>query len=248
MSVALAAWSRRRDHSGSPSRRDRPKLDGMAAPRSPNQPSPFEALAAVARTLGESIDLRQVFARVAEAARTAVPFERMRVLLHERDGFRIYASEQDGASGWEDGHFVPLTDISPQFWHDFVVERLDVRGQLDPKFAWDRETIESGHRSIVRAMLCSGQRTLGLLGFASRQPDAFTAEHEVVVLALADLLAAALEHERMWNEERRRRERGDALESLLPTLAKSMDIREIFQQISEVSQDVIPHDFVGVTF
>ena len=249
MSVALAAWSRRRDHSGSPSRRDRPKLDGMAAPPlPPNQPSPFEALAAVARTLGESIDLRQVFARVAEAARTAVPFERMRVLLHERDGFRIYASEQDGASGWEDGHFVPLTDISPQFWHDFVVERLDVRGQLDPKFAWDRETIESGHRSIVRAMLCSGQRTLGLLGFASRQPDAFTAEHEVVVLALADLLAAALEHERMWNEERRRRERGDALESLLPTLAKSMDIREIFQQISEVSQDVIPHDFVGVTF
>jgi hypothetical protein len=220
----------------------------VASPPAPDRPSPFEALAAVARTLGESIDLRQVFTRVAEAARTAVPFERMRVLLEEGEGLRVYASEQNGAPGWEDGHLVPRADISHQFWHDFVVERVDVRRELDPAFAWDRETIESGHRSIVRAMLRSGERRLGVLGFASRQPDAFTAEHEVVVLALADLVSAALEHERMWNEEHRRRRRGDALDSLLPTLAKSMDIREIFQQISEVSQDVIPHDFVGIAF
>jgi transcriptional regulator with GAF, ATPase, and Fis domain len=217
------------------------------SPPSPQPSSPFEALAAVARTLGESIDLRQVFARVAEAARTAVPFERMRVLLEEDDGLRVYASERDGAPGWEDGHLVPRSDISTQFWHDFVVERLDVR-QLDPAYTWDRETIESGFRSVVRAMLRSGPRRLGVLGFASRQRDAFTAEHEVVVLALADLLAAALEHERMWNEERRRRQRGDALECLLPTLAKSMDIREIFNQISEVVQTIIPHDFVGLVF
>ena len=220
----------------------------VASPSAPNRPSPFEALAAVARTLGESIDLRQVFTRVAEAARTAIPFERMRVLLEEDEGLRVYASEQDGAPGWEDGHLVPRQEISQQFWHDFVVERVDVRRELDPAFAWDRETIESGHRSIVRAMLRSGDRRLGVLGFASRQPEAFTAEHEVVVLALADLVSAALEHERMWNEEHRRRRRGDALDCLLPTLAKSMDIREIFQQISEVSQDVIPHDFVGIVF
>src|SRR5262252_5088880 len=223
-----------RPRSGSPRPFVRPRLLGVAAPQpSSHRPSPFEALAAVARTLGESIDLRQVFDRVAEAARTAVPFERMRVLLEENEGLRIYASERDGAPGWEDGQFVARSGISTQFWHDFVVERLDVR-ELDPAFKWDRETIESGFRSVVRAMLRSGGRRLGVLGFASRQPDAFTAEHEVVVQALADLVAAALEHERMWNEEHRRRERGEALESLLPTLAKSMDIREIFKQISEV--------------
>src|SRR6185436_14392348 len=87
-----------------------------------------------------------------------------------------------------------------------------------------------------------------VLHFASRQPDAFTVEHERIVLALADLVAAALEHERLWTEERRRHERVGALERLLPTLARSMDIREIFQQISEVSQDVIPHDIVGISF
>ena len=217
-------------------------------PTLPGRTSTFEALAAVARTLGESIDLRQVFTRVAEAARTAVPFERMRVVLEEPEGFRIYASDQGGAPGREDGHLVRPKDLSVQFWHDFVVERIDVRRQLDPKFDWDRETIESGQRSIIRAMMRSGSRRLGVLGFASREPDAFTAEHEVVVLALADMVAAALEHERIWKEERRRRERLDALESLLPTLAKSMDVREIFNQISEVAQSAIPHDFVALVF
>src|SRR5262245_52752474 len=97
-------------------------------------------------------------------------------------------------------------------------------------------------------MLRIGGRSFGVLHFASRQPDAFTQEHESIVLALADLVATALEHERMWTEEHRRRERGDALEPLLPTLAKSMDVREIFAQISQVSQEAIPHDLVSLTF
>jgi transcriptional regulator with GAF, ATPase, and Fis domain len=218
------------------------------APLGSPRPSPFEALAAVARTLGETLEMRQVFARVAAAARTALPFERMRVILIEGDALRMYATEHDGAPGKEDGSVVPMADCSPAFWHDLVVERIDVRRQLDPSFRWDRETIESGYRSVIRAKLRSGGRNLGLLGFGSRQPEAFTEEHESIVLALADLVAAALEHERMWTEEHRRRERGDALERLLPTLAKSMDIREIFRQISEVSQDVICHDIVGLSF
>src|SRR5262249_3676290 len=86
------------------------------------------------------------------------------------------------------------------------------------------------------------------LHFASRRPDAFTGEHESIVLTLADLVASALEHERMWIEEHRRRERGDALERLLPTLAKSMDIREIFDQLSQVAQGTIPHDLAGPSF
>lgn len=199
--------------------------------------------------LGETLELRQVFARVADAAQAALPFDRLRIALYEGDhSMRFYAAEQDGAPGPENGTLITTADLSPQFWGEFLVERLDVCRQLDPSFQWDRETIESGHRSIIRATLRSGSRRLGVLAFASRQPDAFTQEHERIVLALADLVAAALEHERLWTEDRRQRQRADLLESLLPTLAKSMDIREVFQQISAVSQDAIPHDIVGLSF
>src|SRR6185369_15713437 len=127
--------------------------------------------------------------------------------------------------GWENDKLVPFEDLSPRFWREFVVERLDTQRELDPAYAWDRQTLESGYRSIIRASLRSAGRRVGVLGFGSRKPDAFTAEHENVVLALAELLAAALEHERLWSVEHRRRQRSDALESLLPTLAHSLDIR-----------------------
>jgi len=225
------------------------RLPGMPdSPQDTSRASAFEALAAVARTIGETIELRQVFARVAEAARAVIPFERMRVVVLEGDQLRMYATELDGAPGWEDSNLVPVADCSPQFWHEFVVERLDVRRQLDPAFRWDRETIESGQRSIVRARLRIGDRDLGVLHFASRQPEAFNEEHERIVLSLGGLVSAALEHERMWTEEHRRRKRGDAIECLLPTLAKSLDVREIFDQISQVAQDVIPHDLIGMGF
>ena len=211
--------------------------------------SPYEALGAVARTLGETLELRQVFARVADAAQAALPFDRLRIALYEGDdGMRFYAAEQDGAPGAENGTLITTADLSPQFWREFLVERIDVLRQMDPSFQWDRETIDSGHRSIIRATLRSGGRRLGVLAFASRQPDAFSLEHERIVLALADLVAAALEHEHLWTEDRRQRQRADLLESLLPTLAKSMDIREVFQQISAVSQDAITHDIVGLSF
>ena len=229
-------------------RGDWPRLGAMSDTGSPPA-SPFEALAAVARTLGETIDLRQVFARIADAAHTVLPFDRMRVVLFEgQDGMRMHATEQDGVPGHEYGALITTADLSPPFWKDFVVERLDVPRDFDPAYRWDRETIDSGHRSIIRGMMRVGDRRLGVLAFASRRQNAFSEEHESIVLALSDMVAAALEHERLWNEEHRRRQRGDALEALLPTLAKSMDIREIFQQISEVSKDVIPHDIVGISF
>src|SRR4029453_5387338 len=84
---------------GSPGGANSPSPECMSdAPQRSSRPSPFEALGAVARTLGESLDIRQVFARVADAAHAALPFDRMRVVLlesHEgHDGFRMHATEQ----------------------------------------------------------------------------------------------------------------------------------------------------------
>jgi transcriptional regulator with GAF, ATPase, and Fis domain len=44
--------------------------------------------------------------------------------------------------------------------------------------------------------------------------------------------------------ERERRRRSAALEKLLPTLAEALDVREVFQTLSAVAQEVIPHDLM----
>jgi transcriptional regulator with GAF, ATPase, and Fis domain len=208
--------------------------------------SPFDVVTAVARLIGETMELRQVFARVAEAARAALSFDRMNVMLLGRgDVVRHYAvaATSGDSPAEEEGRLVRREDCSPRLWGEFVVDRLDTR-ELDPAYARDREILDGGTRSIIRAMLRTGGRTLGALAFFSRRPQAFTTEDERVVEALAELVAAALAHERLWKIERERTRRTTALEGLLPTLAQALDVRQVFKQVSEITQGVIPHDML----
>jgi transcriptional regulator with GAF, ATPase, and Fis domain len=216
------------------------------APRS-TQVTSFETVAAVARLVGETLELRQVFARVAEAALRALPFDRMNVFLWEGpDALRHYAvavTTADGP-GDEEGRLLPRDDCSPRFWREFVVDRVDTERELDRAYPRDREVLAAGIRSIIRGVLRSGGRTLGILAFNSRRPEAFRSEHEPVVAALADLVAAALEHERLFAIEKERSRRALALEGLLPALAQALDVRQVFSQVSEITQGAIPHDLL----
>jgi transcriptional regulator with GAF, ATPase, and Fis domain len=60
------------------------------------------------------------------------------------------------------------------------------------------------------------------------------------------MVTLALAHETIASAWRARRERRDALERLLPALARSLDVREVFEQVSHVAQAVIPHDYVSL--
>jgi transcriptional regulator with GAF, ATPase, and Fis domain len=208
----------------------------------------FEIVAAVARLIGETLELRQVFARVAEAARGALAFDRMNVMLLV-DGDTVVRHYAVAATGGdspseEEGRLVRREDCSPRLWGEFVVDRVDTERELDPAHTRDREILDGGTRSIIRASLRSGERRLGALAFFSRRPQAFASEDEPLVAALADLVAAALEHERLWNVERERSRRTLALEGLLETLAQALDVRQVFKQVSETTQGVIPHDLL----
>jgi GAF domain-containing protein len=201
----------------------------------PPRATAFEVVAAAARLIGETLELRQVFARVAEAALRALTFDRMGVLLWEGgQALRHYAvavTTVDGP-GDQEGRLLGRDECSPRFWREFVVDRIDTKRELDPAYPRDREILAAGIRSIIRGVLRSGGRTLGVLAFSSRRPRAFTSEHEPVVEALSDLVAAALEHERLWTIERERSRRALALEGLLATLAQALDVRQVFKQVS----------------
>jgi len=164
--------------------------------------------------MGETLELRQVFARVAQAALGALTFDRMGVLLLEEDDtlrhHAVAVTTVDGPADVE-GRIMRRDDCSPRFWREFVVDRIDTERELDRAYPRDREILDSGIRSIIRGTLRCGSRTLGILAFSSRQPQAFTSEDEPVVATLADQVAAALEHERLWTIEKERSRRSLAL-------------------------------------
>ncbi|HXU13422.1 MAG TPA: GAF domain-containing protein, partial [Candidatus Binatia bacterium] len=167
----------------------------------PGQPAPLaEALSRIARIVSETLELKEVFERVAEAAAAVLPFDNMGVSrLETPETMRLYAKA--GTMSHE-GHaqVVALKDFSPPMRSGpGSVPRIDDTAlQLDPAFPMDRSIMERGVRSILRAPLTRGGEYIGSVWFTAQRPGAFTVDHEAAARPIADLLGLALEHERIW--------------------------------------------------
>ncbi len=203
------------------------------------------ALGKMARAVSETLELRDVFARVAEAAATLLPFEGMAVMRVTRPGtMELYSLALYNKAVPDPPKTIRLEDFSPRIrpLTSGAMRIEDLPSLLDPSFPVDRLFQEDGARSALWAPLLRGDQLSGLVGLTSREPSAFKAEHEAALLSIADLLSLALEHERLWNLDVTRRGRLDAVDALLPLLAHVLDVREIFNQISTVVRPVLPHD------
>ena len=210
------------------------------------------ALSAIARTAAESLDLKEVFSRVAEAASDVLPFEVMGVSVAQNPEIPFEDLENVTFSGYavagdasieEIGQY-RRSDVSPGLrLHEIgkVSRHSDVTTALDPSYELDRRILKLNCRSLMVCLLPAA-RPLGSVWFSSSQADVFGPEDEATVIAIADLLALALQHDRLFREERERRRRGEALEALLPMLSKALDIREVFDQLSAAVGGILPHD------
>ncbi|PYT34887.1 MAG: hypothetical protein DMF52_11715 [Acidobacteria bacterium] len=211
-------------------------------------PEPLAAaLARIAQAVSGTLDLRQVFAGVADAASAVLPFDIMAVgRLETPDVFTVYAiagDTEDLPASFRVEDQSPAIRVRPG-----NVTRIQNIGQeLDARYAFDRMLRERGLGSGLRAPLVRGDRLAGAVSFWSRRPDTFTAEHETVVRPIALLLGLALEHDRLFNLDAARRRRFDAIDSLLVTMAGSLDVRDIFNRVSEVVKPVLPHDRLVLT-
>ncbi len=222
----------------------RSPLDRVSLP-----PGDSEALVAalgrVARAVSETLELKDVFARVAEAAATLLPFDSMAVMRVAEPGTMLFYSlaspDKKEPSATKT---VRLSDFSPRIRPraSGVLRLDDLAPLLDTRFVVDGHLRANGARSALFAPLKRGDQLGGLVAATSRLPSAFEAGHETVLLSIADLLSLALEHERLWSLDLTRRSRLDAVDALLPLLANVLDVREIFNQISVLVKPVLPHD------
>jgi transcriptional regulator with GAF, ATPase, and Fis domain len=200
------------------------------------------ALSRIAQVVATTLELKEVFACVAEAAATVLPFDVMIVeRLEGPASLRLYSF----AGGVPEGpHVACLDDFSPALRppRDCAQRIDDLAKVLQPNFALDRAVLEQGWRSSLVAPIHRGQEVSGFVWLGSRCPQAFAAEHESALRPIADLVGLALEHERLSHLDAERRRRLDVLDGLLLTMAPVLDVREIFNQLSAVVQPVLPHD------
>jgi transcriptional regulator with GAF, ATPase, and Fis domain len=203
-------------------------------------------LSRIVRIVSTTLDLREVFAGVAEAAATVVPFDGIMVVRYEAPD-RMTLHSVIGGVEKLDERACDLTDFSPAMRQrksaaQDVYRIDDLAAILDPAFPGDRMIQEAGWRSLVSVPLLRGDQVAGTLKALSRRPGAFTAEHEGYLQPIGGLLSLALEHERLWNLDTARRRRLEALDGLLPAMAKALTVHETFEEVSAVVAPVLPHD------
>ncbi|HEU4394526.1 MAG TPA: sigma-54-dependent Fis family transcriptional regulator [Planctomycetota bacterium] len=205
------------------------------------------ALGRIARTIAESLDLKEVFARVAEEASTVLPYDELSILkVGEGGTLTLYAFVGNTAGPPRTlrlEEFSPALRPRPDESHRY----RDLEEVYDESFPVDREMRALGLRSLLCHPLRRGDHLAGYVGVASKEPRVYGKAHEAALRSIADLLVVALEQARLWNLDAGRRRRLDAIDGLLLTMAPVLDLRAAFQQISAVVQRVLPHDRLMLT-
>ncbi len=208
-------------------------------------------LSEIAETAAETLELQDVFDRVATSVRALIPIDNMgvvRIVDGERAVVHATTVRIEGCDAVCSEPF-PLTAWSPRIRpRPGAVARVDdAPAELDPAFPVDADILAGGVRSSLWEPFRGPGSFAGGIWLCSYAPRAFTGEHQEVLPPIAALLGSALEHWRIWDAERRRRERLDRLETALGMLAQALDPREVFTEISDAVKPVLEHDVLVLT-
>jgi transcriptional regulator with GAF, ATPase, and Fis domain len=205
------------------------------------------ALGRIARAVGETLDLREVFARVSDAAATVLPFDTIGVARVSAPGELTLHSFVGKDAG--PPRVIRLDEFSPAIRPpgDAPLRVEDAAGIFDSSFTIDRQMALEGRRSLLFVPLRRGDQVSGYVGLTAQKPGVFTEDHQSALVAIAEILSLALEHERLWSLDADRRRRLDAIDGLLLAMAPVLDVRAVFQQISSMVQPVLPHERLMLT-
>ncbi|HEX7078653.1 MAG TPA: sigma 54-interacting transcriptional regulator, partial [Candidatus Eisenbacteria bacterium] len=209
----------------------------------------------------ETLELQDVFGRIANSVRRVIPFDHMGVVRIQGGKWAIkHAATYPDCTRWtaspserpagespDDDPCVArlceLTTWSPRMRpRPGPIRRIDdTFAELDPSFRGDSEILRAGARSTMWEPFRAGEPFRGGVWLSAYRTNAFADEHQEMLRPIAALLGTAVEHWRLWDTERRRRDRLDRIETLLGTLAESLDIRVVFDRISEATKPILPH-------
>ena len=196
---------------------------GSPPPPPAELPGPGD-LGPLLRTLAETLDVREVFARISEEARRIVPHDFMMLGLIQGNGESVRIIALSGELSEEPGE-TPITEAFRAVADRQVIVLNHVAPQPDGRTLkallrpapdlpaqpieypmqplYRLLAVEKGMRSFARVVVRLHGGVLGGLLFCSSSPEAFPPEVADRTPHIADCVALALAHQRLAEEEQR---------------------------------------------
>jgi two-component system response regulator HydG len=197
----------------------------------------LEVLARLPRVFGASLDVKDVFDRLAEAVRPVLDFDVISAGLFGPGGRDMeFLGRVDDDPSITMPARLPLDHFSfaPRIEAGDTVLSRDVRVDLDPSRPGDRLIIEIGHRANLVAPLWFGEQVGGFLFFGKRTPNWFDQADLEIATGIAAQVVLAVQHQRLAEEQQRlavAEEQARKLKQRLASLRNELGERYGFHQI-----------------
>jgi transcriptional regulator with GAF, ATPase, and Fis domain len=212
----------------------------------------IEALSDVLQTLTGVLDLGEVFDELTAVAQGVLPHDTAFGLLFTRlnDQIKIRLHALSAPAEWKLPEVIdnPYPEQLTEGW-DFAVHH-DM--SIDPTER-NLAATRLGLRSSLRIPIRIDERVAGAVIFSAFQPNRYTVADVPIARRIADYVALALSHQRLADTARDAaavRERAahlEMLDGLLNTLTDVLDVREVFDRVSQVCDKVMTHDAMSIS-
>jgi signal transduction histidine kinase len=156
-----------------------------------------------ARALSSSLELGEAFRRFVQEVRTALPFDRLALVLADGGRARVIADAGLGEEEPQHSEWMrPVGEtVVGQLLRDGATIVNDDMAET-PRYPEELEIAGLGLRSRVAAPLSIAGRTLGAISVSRVDPAAFTKDEVYLVTLLGRQVATAIENMRAFEAER----------------------------------------------
>lgn len=205
------------------------------------------ALEALVPTIGESLDVRKVFVALSAKIKEVIPHDVLAfaLLSPDRKGVRVQAATQLGVLDLPEYRFSNDDEALDANWRFLLaydltpIDANSVRVRISPRNAtkveevvvrpgpaWMRFVTQAGIHSTLRVPIRRNDKPIGGVAFMSRKPDAYDSEDGILASRITNLVALALAHQEIAQEEQRialAEERAQLLEKRVDALAQELE-------------------------
>ncbi|MCH8309370.1 MAG: GAF domain-containing protein, partial [Chloroflexi bacterium] len=210
-----------------------------------------EVLAEIGRIISSSLAIEDIYERFAASVRDLIPSDRIVINVIDTDAHtykNIYLSGIDVVHQ-EIGNELPLagtqneTVVNTNTSHLIQDEDVKVLLSAFPRLS---DGVDAGMRAFLCVPLISDEQIIGTLNLRAFRSDAYSARHlslaERVGTQIAGAISNAQLHAQLDVEARER----EVLAEIGQVISSSLNIEEVYQQISDQVSRIIPFDRLSI--
>ena len=215
----------------------------------------YRALLDVAESISRNRDLPALFEDLAQRLRGVAAFEYLNLVLHvpERNTMRLRvltSMRPSDSSFWETPVDETPSGLVWQTQRPLVIPDIDQETRY-PKIM----QLLRGHgvRSCCVLPLTTAQRRLGAMGLGGAEPSAFAHADLEFLAQVARQVAVAVENVLNYEaaqcyqaELARQRDRVQVVLDVTNAMVANLDLRELFQAVSELLRRLIRHEYASL--